>query len=51
MYSRMAVNEKGYSSSIPLEIFNDEFLKRPAIDVAREGYPYMKKFLTKAGFN
>ena len=45
------LNEKGYSSSIALEIFNDEFLKRPAIDVAREGYAVMEKFLTKAGFN
>jgi sugar phosphate isomerase/epimerase len=44
------LNDKGYSSPMALEIFNDELLKRPAIDVAREGYEYMINALTKAGF-
>lgn len=45
------LKDKGYSSSIALEIFNDEFLKRPALEVACEAYRYMENFLTQAGFN
>jgi len=41
---------KGYRSCFALEIFNDEYMKRPALDVAREGFDSMAKVLSTAGY-
>lgn len=45
------LSDKGYSSSIALEIFSETYWKRPAIEVAREGFEYMTRFLSEAGFD
>jgi len=41
---------KGYHSFFALEIFNDEYVKRAALDVAREGFESMAKVLSNAGY-
>ena len=45
------IRDKGYSSSFALEIFNDEYLKRPVVGVAIEGYKNMVNVLSKAGYD
>ncbi len=44
------LHAKGYQSWFALEIFNDEYMKRPAPDVASEGFDSMAKVLSMAGY-
>ena len=45
------LHSKGYTSSIALEIFNEEYWKQPPLDVACEGFESMNNILSGAGFH
>ncbi|MCK5553554.1 MAG: sugar phosphate isomerase/epimerase [Deltaproteobacteria bacterium] len=45
------LHAKGYQGSLALEIFNDKYLTRPPLEVAREGFEVMKGILSRAGFD
>lgn len=45
------LHAKGYQGSLALELFNDEYLIRPPLDVAREGFESMVRILSAAGFD
>ena len=44
------LHAKGYQGSLALELFNDKYLTRPPLEVAREGFECMTRILSKAGF-
>lgn len=44
------LNSKNYNCSMALEIFNEEYWKRPPADVAQEGFKAMQKLISAAGF-
>jgi sugar phosphate isomerase/epimerase len=45
------LHAKGYQGSLALELFSDEYSKRPALDVAREGFECITRILSEAGFD
>jgi 4-hydroxyphenylpyruvate dioxygenase len=45
------LHTKGYQGSLALELFNDEYMTRPAPAVAREGFESMTRILSGAGFD
>ena len=45
------LNKKGYRSFFALELFNEEYVKRPALDVAKEGFDLTAKALSQAGYD
>jgi sugar phosphate isomerase/epimerase len=44
------LHAKGYQGSLALELFNDDYWSRPALEVARESFEVMRGILSQAGF-
>jgi len=45
------LHSKKYDSTMALEMFSNDYWKRPPLDVAREGFESMSQMVSKAGFN